>query len=104
MLDDATPGPGGLPPTSSLRSRRSPLADPETQIATLDALDLEDEPFAGDFAAAVLGHAQKQDAVDGGGDFLCGIACVYRNAGGCSTWPICDAARYDADVSFCSRR
>ena len=55
MLDDATPGPGGLPSTSSLRSRRSPLADPETQIATLDALDLEDEPFAGDFAAAVLG-------------------------------------------------
>jgi len=39
--------------TTSLRSRRSPLASPSAQIALLDRLDLAGAPFGGNFAAAV---------------------------------------------------
>jgi len=41
--------------TTTLRSRRSPLASPGYQIRTLDAVDLESTLFAGDFEAAMAG-------------------------------------------------
>lgn len=47
-LDSTAAGPK---PTTSLVKRRSPLADPQNQIASLDALDLSHEPQNGDFLA-----------------------------------------------------
>jgi radical SAM/Cys-rich protein len=39
--------------TTSLLARRSPLADPKYQIASLNAVDLSGEPFDGDFDTAL---------------------------------------------------
>lgn len=42
--------------TTSLTSRRSPLASSTCQIATLEALDLSTHPTSGDFAATLAQH------------------------------------------------
>lgn len=47
-LDNLAPSPKS---TTSLAKRRSPLADPQNQIASLDALNLSHTPQNGDFAA-----------------------------------------------------
>jgi len=48
--------------TTSLASRRSPLASPRYQIATLDAVDLARCPSEGDFDAAVVGSVETLTA------------------------------------------
>lgn len=48
--------------TTSLWRRRSPLADPTAQRQHLNAVDLQQAPYGGDFTAAIAahGHAQLQ--------------------------------------------
>ncbi len=50
---EASGGDAGPRRTTSLRSRRTPLADPEHQRKVLDQVDLEAAPFGGDFDRAV---------------------------------------------------
>ena len=46
----------GAKPTTSLHQRRSPLASPQYEIDTLNAIDLSHTPHNGDFAAAIAHH------------------------------------------------
>lgn len=46
----------GAKPTTSLHQRRSPLASPQYEIDTLNAIDLSHTPYNGDFAAAIAHH------------------------------------------------
>ena len=51
--EDAAKAGSGARATTSLLARRSPLADPKQQIASLQAVDLSARPFGGDFEAAL---------------------------------------------------
>ena len=53
LIHDAVAPAGGPRRTTSLRSRRSPLASARNQIATLDAVNLRHVPHGGDFDAAL---------------------------------------------------
>jgi len=46
----------GAKPTTSLHQRRSPLASPQYEIDTLNAIDLSHTPHNGDFATALTHH------------------------------------------------
>ncbi len=48
----------GAKPTRSLHRRHSPLADPQQQLADLNALNLADLPQGGEFAAAIAATGQ----------------------------------------------
>lgn len=52
--DDELSSPSGGPKgTTSLRARHAPLAHPATQMSTLEAVDLRDQSFGGDFELAM---------------------------------------------------
>lgn len=52
VLDLSRPEPGPRR-TSSLRARHSPLAAPAAQLTILDAVELDNRPFGGDFTTAM---------------------------------------------------
>jgi radical SAM/Cys-rich protein len=58
VLEEIVRPESGPRPTTSLLARRSPLADPRYQIASLEALDLSGLPHDGDFDRSLAGcHA-----------------------------------------------
>jgi radical SAM/Cys-rich protein len=53
ILEEIRRPEAGPRPTTSLRARRSPLAEPKQQIASLERVSLEHLPSGGDFATAL---------------------------------------------------